>query len=627
LLGRAKATSFLMGDIDSASLSLVAQSGLGRGFTMTNRALDRADTFDSTSFTGDAKPGWEVELYRNGSLVEFQTVGNNGRYEFHDVPIFFGNNTFRLLLTGPEGQTEEIVKNINAASALLDPGQTTYNFSVDEKSKSLFGISDDLAGHPSGLRGVGEMEYGITRYLTAAAGAAHTILLDGEHTYTTAGLRGSIKGALVSLDNAYDTTNGGSSTRLAIFANYFDTDLRIQQTFANDFVSEIEDIANPTIRATEIGLNRQFDLPKIGDVYADISYTYREHELDLRENIWRQQFTKSFYGMGFTNALTYKYDNLGFDELTGELSMRGFYGRLLLSALVDYKLDPEADIQRLKLSGNYPIVSRARGTTTIYKELTDDRRTVLENIVTFDVKGYKLSLVGRMDDKDEYFAGIGFNTAFGYIPESRSWLMSGKSLAETGTVGVQPYLDRNYNYMRDPDEDLLTDAAFKIGNYHEAVDGNVALATGLPTNVPVSISLDRGAKDSPFWTAGVDEYRVVPRPGKSLLVDYPLFETSEIEGVVHTPADVPPTVFMVELVDSKGGVIKTATAQFDGYYHIPGVMPGTYTVRIKNQGLSAHNLKQKNTDKNAITIKSADFFTQDIVLVALSSDSLRITRK
>ncbi|MES2906894.1 MAG: carboxypeptidase-like regulatory domain-containing protein [Pseudomonadota bacterium] len=616
LLGPAKATSFLMGDIDSASLPLVAQSSLGRGFTMTNRALDRADTFDSTSFTGDAKPGWDIELYRNGTLIDFQTVGSNGRYEFRNVPILFGNNTFRLMLTGPEGQIEEIVKNINAASALLEEGEKTYNFSVDEKSESLFDISDDYASHPYGLRGVGEVEYGITRYITAAAGAAHTVIQDGEHNYATAGLRGSILGTLASVDTAYDETNNGTSTRLAMFANYFDTDLRFQQSFANGFVSEVEDFVNPTVLATEIGANRQFDLPGIGDVYADASYTYRERESDLRENLWRQRFTKSLYGMSFTNALTYKYDSLDYEELSGDFSIHGFYGRVLLSAFLDYNITPEVEIQRLKLSGNYPIKTNVRGTTTLYKELANDQRLILEDIVTFDVKGYKLSLIGRMDDNNDYFAGVGFNTAFGYIPQSKSWLMSGKSLAETGTIGIRPYLDRNYNRTRDPNEEILNDIIFNVGSYHEKASGDLALATGLPVNIPVSVKLDQNDKDSPFLTASAEEYRVVPRPGTPLLIDYPLFETSEIEGTVHTPDNIRMSGFEVELVNGKGEVVKTANVKFDGYYQIQGVMPDAYTVRVKKEILVTRNLKEKDVE-NKIVVKSADFFTHDIDLVHL----------
>ncbi len=73
LLGPIRASSYLFGDINAISLSQVTSSGQGRGLTLTNRALNRPDNFDITSFIGDTRPGWDVELYRNDALIAFQT--------------------------------------------------------------------------------------------------------------------------------------------------------------------------------------------------------------------------------------------------------------------------------------------------------------------------------------------------------------------------------------------------------------------------------------------------------------------------------------------------------------------------------------------------------------------------
>ena len=42
-------------------------------------------------------------------------------------------------------------------------------------------------------------------------------------------------------------------------------------------------------------------------------------------------------------------------------------------------------------------------------------------------------------------------------------------------------------------------------------------------------------KANPSLSSGVDAYTVVPRPGKVIAVNFPLFETSQIEGTVSTP--------------------------------------------------------------------------------------------
>ena len=82
LLGAMNATQFYVGDINSVTVPLVAQSTLGRGVSVSNREINRSSQFESTNFIGDALPDWEIELYHNGGLIDFQVVGDNARYAF-----------------------------------------------------------------------------------------------------------------------------------------------------------------------------------------------------------------------------------------------------------------------------------------------------------------------------------------------------------------------------------------------------------------------------------------------------------------------------------------------------------------------------------------------------------------
>ena len=190
LLGPLRATQYSLGDITSITIPLVAQSSSGRGFTVTNKSIFRASEFDSTNFIGDATPDWDVELYRNGALIDSQVVGTDGRYEFLEVPILYGNNTFQLIFHGPEGQIHEEVKRFNISDALLNKGEFNYEFSLDQKSQPLFDVgASEIFNHPKTFRIGGELEYGLSKTLTGTVGVISTPLEDGVHRYLTGGLR------------------------------------------------------------------------------------------------------------------------------------------------------------------------------------------------------------------------------------------------------------------------------------------------------------------------------------------------------------------------------------------------------------------------------------------------------
>jgi hypothetical protein len=620
LLGPAHASSFLFGDINSATLSQVATPTQGRGFTVTNRALDRPDNFDATNFIGETHPGWDVELYRNGTLISSQTVGGDGRYNFANVPVIYGNNQFRIAFFGPQGQVEEINKTVNAASALLEKGQFTYNLSANQQNQTLFGLSDQFSTLPTGLNTVSEFEYGLTRWVTLAAGGAHTVLQDGSgHNYGTAGLRASAMGVLATLDEAYDTTSHGDSTRLSLSTDIHDTLLSFQQTFARDFESEedIVDLANPVDRQTVARADKQLNIGALGPLSSSFTYTLKQYQSGRDETLWTNQLSKTVLGnITLTNTLQDDRDNRGLDQFTGAFNLRGTYGHTLLGGELDYSPLPQAAVNSFKLSALYPFSPAISDNFTLTSQLTGGKSNQIANTVTFDLSRYKLSVTGSISDPHDLFLGLTVNISIGRVPGTGKWIMSGKPLAETGAVAVSPYIDSNYNQQRDPAEAAPPNASMRIGSQTLKVDKNGdAIATLLPVNTPVRIMMDPDdQKANPSLSSGVDAYTVVPRPGKVIAVNFPLFETSQIEGTVSAPPGEKPAGLVVELVNVDGQVIRQAHSAFDGYYLLADIMPGSYKIRIADSSLKDRGLKQAN--QPSLTITVSDYFVKDIQLTA-----------
>ena len=108
LLGPLKATRFALGDVDTLPTTLSAQSAYGRGLFVSNRPLNLPSRFGVTTLRGVLPAGWDAELYRNGELRAYQADRGDGRYEFADIELVFGENAFDVVLYGPQGQIRQI---------------------------------------------------------------------------------------------------------------------------------------------------------------------------------------------------------------------------------------------------------------------------------------------------------------------------------------------------------------------------------------------------------------------------------------------------------------------------------------------------------------------------------------
>ena len=64
-----------------------------RGVSLSNSPFVRHSTFGFNQFGGRLAPGWEVEAYRSGQLVAFDSVDATGRFSF-DLPVVFQKDSF-----------------------------------------------------------------------------------------------------------------------------------------------------------------------------------------------------------------------------------------------------------------------------------------------------------------------------------------------------------------------------------------------------------------------------------------------------------------------------------------------------------------------------------------------------
>ena len=176
LLGPLHARQVDLGDVFTPGLALGPRSLGGRGFSMSNTPLDQTNVFNRIDLRGELPLGTDVELYVNDVLQGTQATAERGQYEFLNVPLTQGVNVIRIVTYGPRGQRNEETRIINASGGLLRKGQATLEFGAVDQDEPLFRVReldpftvDHSLGRP---RVVANVNYGLTSYLTLAAGGA-----------------------------------------------------------------------------------------------------------------------------------------------------------------------------------------------------------------------------------------------------------------------------------------------------------------------------------------------------------------------------------------------------------------------------------------------------------------------
>ncbi|MCH7878624.1 MAG: hypothetical protein IH914_04835, partial [candidate division Zixibacteria bacterium] len=257
LLGPLGASKITFGDIFSPQQALTARSRAGRGIEISSFPVNRPSEFDRTTMQGELLPEWEVELYRNEVLLDFQLSRDDGRYEFIDVPLLFGMNILRLAFYGPQGQKYETVERLLIGPGMLKPGERLYRFALTEQDEDLFrvGIDTTRISQQGEKRFVAEYEQGISRRVSLSAGAASIPLRSGRREYGSVGIRAALYGAFSRIDLSRDNT-GGTALKIATQGNLLGMDLLFERGQFFNFLSEsISESGDPITSKTKVRLD------------------------------------------------------------------------------------------------------------------------------------------------------------------------------------------------------------------------------------------------------------------------------------------------------------------------------------------------------------------------------------
>jgi len=549
LLGPLAARCVELGDVTIPALPLLGGSPAGLGLHISGYPSTWAGSGDHHELTGPLAPGWAVELYQNDGLVAYQKAGVDGRYHFPDLPLRRGLNDFRLAFHGPAGQYRETRSRLDLNAAQMPAGQFGYR----------------IAGTQPGHFQL-EAAFGLTSRLDLQAGLAQLPARQGAppQPIATVAAQGCLPGLSSRLALARDP-GGGSAASIRLGTGWGRQSCTLEHTVLHAFQGPGFAGADALRRRTRAYLHTAWPAPPW------------QMNLEVQRDQAGEGGSSTRTALGLaTRAGRWHVSNQmawGPADAAGTLLTSRHWGPTALRGFAGYGL-PAPRLRSLAVEGDTfrwaPWGLQAR----LERDLAgaDTRASLaLERAGGTAALTLRLAHSGRAG----FELNLGLRCSLGREPRSGRWLASAQPLAAQGAVSVRAW----------PADPGRRPALAVGGSPRDGlpVAGELVFLPHLPVGQETSVALSGVPAEDPYVKALVPGFRLVPRPGRTILLDFPLVSTGGITGTARIqtpsgPAGLPG--LRLELADPEGRVRHRATSAFDGFFDLADLMPGAYLLRV-----------------------------------------------
>lgn len=614
LLGPLNATSVQLGNINLPALdNVLTGGGSGNGVIISNRRFNQANSYGLQTLRGELPPGWDVTLYFNDALIDFAQSRGDGLYEFPDQRLVFGRNEFRLVFNGPFGQRRVERQVYMLDQTVTKPGEFYYTVGAKR---------DDNGA----VRQTAQFDVGLARNLALTVGTVYIDRDDGApaHGYVNAGVRASLLGSLINFDRAQNL-DGGSVTELGLKTAVRNVSVDASRIWINNFVSDGFTKTGDPIKIRDllrftgaIKLSDHFRLPFAFDLKRQQSVS------GLETYSIGQRLSLNIGGTSFTNALTYLHSP-GSDNGSGALQVSRRVAGIGVSSQIAYGIAPEPKISSMALKLDKNLDGYNRINFGVVQSFSPSQSTFTAGW-THNFGSFGIGFSGRYGGRHNLGFGIQIFTAIGRNPRNGRLMRDWQPMADFGNVAAKVFLDANENGRFDPGEEPIENAGFRInGSGRGAIrtDANgEAVIPRLQPKAYADVALDPGTLADAQWQPSRPGMRMLPRSGKTQLIDFPVVLTAEIDGTIYLASDGTRRGIgnaKIELVDAKGKVIGETNSASDGYYIMPNVRPGTYHLRIASEQQTGLGLVADGSPE--VTINPKGDFVDGIDITLSKADA------
>ncbi|HSH00725.1 MAG TPA: hypothetical protein VLB27_11770, partial [candidate division Zixibacteria bacterium] len=546
-----------------------------RGGLVSNAPLVQRRHFQSTTIEGEIEPEWEVEMYVDGKLKDFATTDQQGRYRF-DMDIIYGASLVELKMYGPNGEIRTEERYIRVPFNLIPQGEWEYTVAAGSES----GAATDA------LYSNGSAYYGISDWLTIGAGfdAPLERAEDKEPAYA-----GEIAAQIMS--NL--TVNGSLSP---------------SNTYTGGFSYSQPSLVNLTGSYTKFADNPLRNLPgQTSRISLSLSspLTFIGRNVGVRFNGSQDKFAT------FTTTNL----NYGFNASIGpailnylgkyKSASRSAFGRSDLSSQlfatlqISRWLRPQIRVEynhttRELLKYGVFIGKRIFHTGQVSFSYERNHITggnsflVTLNLLTdfAQITSRALRIADQTSITQLYRGSVQFDQESGSVQFDRN------NAVGYGAAVVRPFIDANFNGIRDGNEETLNGLRAKVrGAAGKRRGDNLYFYDRLRPYDEHLIEIDQTSLDDPTLRPAHENLQVLVNPNVVTTIDVPIVTASDISGSVLrvTPAgDVGAGGIKILLVNLSRDVVTEITTFNDGEYYYLGLLPGRYRAYIDQDQLAQY---------------------------------------
>lgn len=546
-----------------------------RGFSVSNAPYQRPSLLGDVPYAGKLGPGWQVEAYRGGRLVAFDSVNALGQFSI-DVPVQYGENPVDFVAYGPFGEIREFNQTYRVVGNVLPQNLFEYGASAGQCRTNACQASANL-----------DLRYGVSRRWTLQAGVDQfwrDTTTDLFHPYlAVAGALGNswlmqvdaVANAVLRTGLAYEPS---TDLRISTEFNQFDRDVQSPLLTPQDRLNQwtTEAFFRPIPRMGSLYFDGSLDLIKDrggNNTSARVAMSFQVAEIRVLPSIRYQRnsitdgprISNTFYGV---NTFILPRPNLGrfMSQVSARTTLETTGGMDVMSASA-YLARPLGSGLRMEAGLGW-----SRGMGTVF--------TMVLSTTLSSVRAYSTFQTGPTGtDATQYVQGSVL-----YNPEQRRLALSAGPAVQRSGVSGQIFLDANGNGLREDDEELLPDVRVRVGNITALSDsqGNYRVWDLLPYE-PVLVVLDSMSLASPLWTPTYSAISVEPGPNQFRMVDLPVAPAGVIEGRVmrETPSGMVGLGGIPLLVTNRRTGARLQVVTFsDGDFYLMGVKPGDYEITV-----------------------------------------------
>ncbi len=565
------------GDVRGLDSPFLASNNLGAGLVLAASEQSTQDRF-SRRFEGPAPEGWEAELYRGESVIEYQVVGADGHFLFDNIPVSIGRNNFKVVLYGPSGEQREEEFIFNNAALAATEGQWLPEISIHRGGRSLFFSDENKVSTPTITA---KLHRGLDANNDITLGWLKQELEDSELDLTTLAFSGFNDFSRYRTELAYDRNTSSKAYNLELGILLHDYDMNFSFTDTTSLLENskktgiINLIANNS--TFEHSMNYQI-IKETGRWNSALSGTFgKSYELfSFGSNLSYQQRADNGESINGNVQLAYR---MGLSSLQMQNSFS-------VTSAIKFK---NSNINWRRRFGGYNIQLSSRFN---FENKIHNYGFSMSKLFGH----FRLGSSFNIDSNNSLSFGLTFTTGAEFNPIPKT--LTGQGVQQFSTIEASAFIDENYNGILDNQEQLLSNVGFKGNtawrNIRSQENGR-ALLNRSKGNAEQMIELDFVTLDDPFLHAPNTGFRVKSHPGGLSRIYFPLQQTVELEGEIQQlvknelkgKGGVP-----LLLIDQNGVVIKKLHSEYDGFFIFEKLLPGIYQFKIEEKYLHKHNLQQ-----------------------------------